>query len=53
MNKTKRPTIKGKLLLLIGIKREQPVDARVQWQLRVDRQPNGMYNLIDVLNQCD
>ena len=50
-NKTAKLTIKGRLLLLIGMKPEQPVEHNLQWILRVDKQPNGMYNLIDILNQ--
>ena len=49
--KKEKITIKGRLLLLIGMKPEQAVEHNLQWILRVEQQPNGMYNLIDILNQ--
>lgn len=47
----KKIAFKGKLLMLIGMPAQQPVEQNLQWILRVDKQPNGMYNLIDILNQ--
>lgn len=48
MSKTK---IASKLLMLVSLPKEKPQEPNVQWILRVKQQPNGMYNLLDILNK--
>ena len=49
----KKKGILVKTLMLLRIRKEDDSDKDLQWILKIQRQPNGMYNLIDILNQIN
>lgn len=47
----KKESLWKKTLLLVGIKKDEPEDKNLQWILQIRKNPNGYYNLVDILNK--